>query len=39
MGLSPVVDVAVNRAVALIESLIARLQTDDAPSHSTPMSL
>jgi len=39
MGLSPVVDVAVNRAVALIESLIARLQAEDAPSHSTPLSL
>ena len=38
LGLTPVVEAAVDQAVALIESLLARLQTGEDPSLSAPLS-
>jgi hydrogenase maturation protease len=38
LGLSPVVQAAVDQAVTLIESLVARLRTVEEPSPSTPLS-
>jgi hydrogenase maturation protease len=38
LGLSPAVEAAVDQAVALIESLVARIQTAGEPSHPTPIS-
>jgi len=38
LGLSPAVEAVVDQAVAMIESLVARLQTVEEPSPSTPQS-
>ncbi len=38
LGLSPAVEAGVDQAVAMIEALVARLQTVEEPSPSTPQS-